>query len=513
MEGDRKSDSDSSDWEDAEEMEKDIPVTPAMCLFCEVTFPHTEEVFEHIKTDHSFDIIKFGVRFHLDAVLWIKFVNFMRKQKLSISDLQEISPNVIPWEEESYMTPSCPDDSLLIFDFEDFISNYKCNTTEPLDGKFVSLPKKKYLELLQRLSLAESKLEDLQKDVEKMRLSVRNSFLQSHATTSPSDVWEKSVSLLKEEEDCSYFDSYSHFSIHHEMLQDKARTEAYRNAIFNNRDLFCNKIVLDVGCGTGILCMFAASAGAKEVVGIDQSEVVYHAVDIIRENNLQNQVILKKGRLEDVELPIEKVDIVISEWMGYFLFFEGMIDTVLYARDKYLIKGGTLLPNRCTISLIALSDEDLYQRYVRFWTDVYDFKMSCMKKEVIKEATIESVRKEKVCSEPAVVKELNLMSCSPEDCEFSSEFQLKINQNGGITAVAGYFDCFFDLEHSVELSTSPWVPLTHWKQTVFLLSDPIPVTQGDTVNGRIFCRRSRKERRSLLVTITLEDSSQSYFLS
>lgn len=49
---------------------------------------------------------------------------------------------------------------------------------------------------------------------------------------------------------------------------------------------------------------------------------------------------LVKGKLEEVDLglaPGEKVDIIISEWMGYFLLYESMLDTVLLARDKYLV--------------------------------------------------------------------------------------------------------------------------------------------------------------------------------
>ncbi|KAH6936248.1 hypothetical protein HPB50_015041 [Hyalomma asiaticum] len=64
-----------------------------------------------------------------------------------------------------------------------------------------------------------------------------------------------------------YFDSYAHFGIHEEMLKDEVRTATYRNSMYHNKHLFKGKVVLDVGCGTGILSMFAAKAGAAKVIG------------------------------------------------------------------------------------------------------------------------------------------------------------------------------------------------------------------------------------------------------
>lgn len=66
------------------------------------------------------------------------------------------------------------------------------------------------------------------------------------------------------------------------FTQDKIRTEAYRDFMLSNSDIFKDKSVLDAGCGTAILSMFAAKAGAKTVYAVDQSEIVYKAMEIVQ---------------------------------------------------------------------------------------------------------------------------------------------------------------------------------------------------------------------------------------
>jgi protein arginine N-methyltransferase 1 len=66
--------------------------------------------------------------------------------------------------------------------------------------------------------------------------------------------------------------------------------------------------------------------------------------------------------VEEITLPVEKVDIIISEWMGYFLLYESMFDSVIYARDKWLAPGGMLMPNRAKMYIAALDDEAYYNK-------------------------------------------------------------------------------------------------------------------------------------------------------
>jgi hypothetical protein len=70
------------------------------------------------------------------------------------------------------------------------------------------------------------------------------------------------------------------------------------------------------------------------------SDMIDNAKKIVEKNNLSHVITLIKGKVERIELPVEKVDIIISEWMGYCLLFESMFDTVIFARQKWLKPDG-----------------------------------------------------------------------------------------------------------------------------------------------------------------------------
>jgi len=137
-------------------------------------------------------------------------------------------------------------------------------------------------------------------------------------------------------QDPDYFEGYNSIKIHHEMLTDTARTKAYQAAVQSLAPYIEGKIVLDVGCGTGILSMFCAKAGAKHVYGVEASPFAFKTRKIVAANGLDGVISILHGKVEDVFLPVETVDVIISEWMGTMLITESMVCSVLYARDHYL---------------------------------------------------------------------------------------------------------------------------------------------------------------------------------
>jgi protein arginine N-methyltransferase 1 len=302
-----------------------------------------------------------------------------------------------------------------------------------------------------------------------------------------------------------YFHSYDHFSIHEEMLKDETRTLSYRNAIYRNRHLFKDKVVLDVGCGTGILSMFAARSGAKHVIGVDMSNIIHMAQKIVDVNGLSDKITLLKGKMEEVELPYPKVDIIISEWMGYFLLYESMLDTVLVARDKYLVEGGLIFPDKATVYIAGIEDGDYKEEKFGFWKDVYGFDYNPFQEVVMRDPVVDNVELRAVATDPSNVFELDLYTITIEQLAYSREFTIKARRDDIIHAMVVWFDIEFSKCHvPIRFSTGPHAKYTHWKQTVFYLPEELLIQNGETVTGRLSSKPNVNNPRDIDITIAYD---------
>lgn len=304
-----------------------------------------------------------------------------------------------------------------------------------------------------------------------------------------------------------YFDSYAHFGIHEEMLKDEVRTVTYRNSMYHNKHLFKGKTVLDIGCGTGILSMFAAKAGATRVIGIECSNIVEYAKQIVEANHLSDVVTIVKGKVEEVELPdgITSVDIIISEWMGYCLFYESMLDTVLYARDKWLKPDGLLFPDRANLFVTGIEDRQYKDDKINWWDDVYGFDMSAIRKVAISEPLVDVVDPKQVVTNSCLLKEVDLYTVTKEDLHFSSPFHLVVRRNDYIQALVTFFTIEFTKCHKrIGFSTAPEAPYTHWKQTVFYLNDYMTAKRNEEIYGVFSMKPNQRNNRDLDFTIDVD---------
>jgi histone-arginine methyltransferase CARM1 len=307
------------------------------------------------------------------------------------------------------------------------------------------------------------------------------------------------------------------------MMQDSIRTGTYRNAFLTHKVDFQDKVVLDVGTGTGILAFFAIQAGARKVYAVEASGMAKHAETLVKANGLQGRIIVVKKRVEEMELP-EMVDIIVSEPIGFLLVHERMLETYLTARDKWLKQGGLMFPNAGDIVMAPFTDELLYNEQLgktAFWStskDFYGVDLTSLQKDAQAEYFAQPVvgyfHPSCVLAPSAPVRHrVDFLCVTHANLQ---SFQVPFTFRAERTALMHGMGCWFDIEFAgsgaggitpVVLSTSPAAPGTHWYQCRLLLPEPIAVNRGQTVSGSMQFMANEHFSYDLLLTVRLDGTN------
>jgi protein arginine N-methyltransferase 1 len=319
----------------------------------------------------------------------------------------------------------------------------------------------------------------------------------------------------------NYFCSYSQLYHQKQMLADHNRMAAYHSAIMGNQDVFKDKVVMDIGTGSGILAVWAAQAGARKVYAIEYTDMAKHAETVMKANGVDHIVTVIQGAVEDVVLPLEKdelqaeagsdadsqqvVDIIISEWMGYFLLRESMTDSLVRGRDKFMKKStGLMFPSHTTMFVAPVADEaerkhaandyaaamSDFDEFAKTTSQVYGVDMNVLESEYNREqkdyfllsSRWTELPSEAVLAEPKMIKQLDMHTCTIADVRGvdagpDAEFDFEVNGDevaGPISGFAGWFTADFrsrtdaagvdapKIKHPAFLCTSPANGYTHW---------------------------------------------------
>lgn len=328
---------------------------------------------------------------------------------------------------------------------------------------------------------------------------------------------QKPSPLENTSEYANYFCEYNKVYHQKDMLEDVPRMQAYHQAIVGNPDSFKDKVVLDVGAGTGVLAMWAAQAGAKKVYAVEATAMARHARNLVKSNKLDGVVEVWQSKMEEVELPC-KVDVIVSEWMGYLLVRESMLDSVLYARDKFLKEGGALFPSHAHLCWGGVANEygyhrneEAYSGAIADWHEFvckiqndFNLDMTALTKPYeeenyeyyLNQAYYKNLHSEQILAENCSTTSLDLSTITTEDVRALKEkFSMEVTEEGVLTGLACWFVVYFQgslaapTQREVVLDTSPHGGRTHWGQQLLHLPRPVRVEKGDllevtTVIGR-----------------------------
>lgn len=300
-----------------------------------------------------------------------------------------------------------------------------------------------------------------------------------------------------------YFQFYGYLSQQQNMMQDYVRTSTYQKAIHSNSIDFQDKVVLDVGAGSGILSFFALQAGARKVYAVEASSMAKHAQLLVQTNNYSGKIEVIAGKIEEIELP-EPVDIIISEPMGYMLFNERMLETYLHAKKWFKSpERGIMFPSQGDLHIAPFTDAQLYIEQTskaNFWfsKDFHGVDLralhSAATNEYFRQPVVDTFDI-RICMAKTVRHTIDFQKSHETDLHcISIPLEFISNQTGHIHGLAFWFDvAFIGSQQTVWLSTAPSQPLTHWYQVRCLLSTPLFVNKGQQINGSCVLRANKRQ--------------------
>ena len=261
---------------------------------------------------------------------------------------------------------------------------------------------------------------------------------------------------------------------HASMLLDEARTGTYFNAI--QEYVEPGDVVLDLGCGTGIMSYFACMAGAERVYAIEHGPILELAKVICEKNGFQDRVTFINGWSYEVDLP-EKVDLIICETIGSLGFEEGILTWLADARRRFLASSGRVIPQTLELLLVPVEYPE-YSDYSDLWKDAfYSLDLSPFKELITNSLLGAKFDPEHLLADPISFYHANLREDQSTGIHCDGSFQ--ITREGTCSGLGGWFNA--QLAPGIFLTNSPSSDTRSWYQVFFPFSDLVGLAPGDKV--------------------------------
>lgn len=261
--------------------------------------------------------------------------------------------------------------------------------------------------------------------------------------------------------------SYLDVSTHKDMLQDVVRTSAYAEAI---RALVKpGSRVIDFGTGTGVLAIFAARAGAARVDAIERTPLVDKAREIARRSGCPEIAFHRADH--DSFRSDQRADLIVSEWMGHFVFFESMLEPLIALRDRWLEPGGLMLPARVSLCAALVVDEELYEDGSFLERRPYGIDFGPIADLPLRQSRLVTLSEEQVLEGYCDLGSLDMAKVTRTPERLTGT--LTVTREATTFGLLAWFEAF--LGGGVEFGTGPHQAPTHWRQVYLPFPEPFPV--------------------------------------
>jgi hypothetical protein len=298
-----------------------------------------------------------------------------------------------------------------------------------------------------------------------------------------------------------YFVSYADLATHRSMIRDHARTAAFKSAI--EEVVTSGDVVLDLGTGSGILSLFAAACEAEKVHAIDNASIIHVANEIAARNGVTTISFLHE--LAEATFIDGKVDVIVSEWLGFFALEELMFRSFVDTRERYLKPNGRVIPASVQLFLAPIEDSKCYlESGPGLWErPVFGFDFEPMFQAEMRTLHLVTteIERSSYLADAQLIADLDCIRSSVADFYFESEIDFEIERTGTMHGFAGHFDAI--LSPSVTLSTSPESAQTHWNQAYFAIPS-VHVVKGDHLALRFAAVDPERTRATRTMTYFIQ---------
>lgn len=148
------------------------------------------------------------------------------------------------------------------------------------------------------------------------------------------------------------------------MVADRPRMDAYLEAMA--RVIRPGSIVVDLGCGPGVMALHACRLGAAKVYAVEPNDAIGIAVELAAANGMADRIGFAQQYAERLELP-ERVDVIVSDLRGAVPLHGPHPAIIANVRERWLRPGGTLIPMRDTVMAGLVRPGAHYDALVEAW--------------------------------------------------------------------------------------------------------------------------------------------------
>jgi protein arginine N-methyltransferase 1 len=269
---------------------------------------------------------------------------------------------------------------------------------------------------------------------------------------------------------------------HYGYLADLVKRSRYEAAI--ERAVRPEHVVLDIGCGTGLLGLMALRGGARKVLFLDECAVIEVARRTVAEAGFSDRAEFFQTNSFELSLP-EKVDVVVCDHVGYFGFDYGVLALLADARQRFLKPSGIIIPSQIDLKLAPVESENC-RHLVAQWQDGSapgEFgwlgNAAANTKHAVRLAPNDFLAKS------ATLAQLELGADAAPYLSWSAEFRCA--RAGSLDGIAGWFDC--RLVDDIWMTNSPEAEESLDRPQAFLpLQAPAAVKKGDRIQATVMAR-------------------------